>query len=438
MRPLPRWPLLALYAGFPLWWLLGLGALIWPLLAVPMLGALVIRGRVRVPSGFGIWFGFLVWMLASGIQLDSGVRVAGWGYRAALYLSATVVFLYVYNSSRERLPARTLTLLLTGFWLFVVLGGYLGLLLPHGSFATPLEHLMSPELLANGFVHDLVHPAFAQTAGANLGVAPRPQAPFTYTNEWGANFALLVPMVFAAMSQTRSAGGRLLIGALVPIGLVPAGLSLNRGLFLSLGAGLVYAALRYALRGRVKALIGVTVVMSVAGAVFAVLPVRQLLDERIANSATNQTRVTLYGEVLHRVEQSPLLGYGAPRPAEDNPGAPSAGTQGQLWMVLFSHGFPGAALFVGWYLWAVWRTRKARTPVGFWAHVTVFIGLIQLPYYGALPSQLHTIMLATALALREEDAAARPAQAQARGRGRAVGQAPGRSPVPGPVEAPTP
>src|SRR6266536_3212444 len=174
LRPLPRWPLLALYLGFPLWWVLGLGALIWPLLTLTMLLALAVRGHVRVPRGFGLWFGFLVWMLGSGLQLDSGARVVGWAYRAALYLSATVVFLYVYNSSRERLPARTLTLLLAGFWMFVVIGGYLGLLLPHGSFATPVEHLMSPDLLRNGFVHDLVHPAFAQTAGANLGVAPRP------------------------------------------------------------------------------------------------------------------------------------------------------------------------------------------------------------------------------------------------------------------------
>jgi len=406
-RPLPRWPLLALYLGFPLWWVLGLGGLVWPLLAVPMLLLLAVRGHVRVPRGFGLWFWFLAWMLGSGLQLDSGARVIGWSYRASLYLSATVLFLYVYNAPRERLPARTLTLMLTAFWALVVVGGYLGMLFPHAAFTTPVERLMPQGLLANSFVHALVHPAFAQTAGANLGLASRPQAPFTYTNEWGGNFALLVPMVFAALSQVRSAGTKLLITLLLPVGFVPAALSLNRGLFLSLGAGLVYAALRYAVRGRVKALIGITVVAAVAGAVFAVLPVKQLLEERIANSATNQTRAALYGEVVQRVEASPLLGYGAPRPSGDSTGLPSVGTQGQFWMVLFSHGVPGAALFVGWYLWAVWRTRKALTPPWFWAHVTLFIATLQLPYYGMLPSQLHTVMLAAALALREQDDLAR-------------------------------
>jgi len=407
MRPLPRWPLLALYLGFPVWWLLGLGAFIWPIMAVPMLAALVLRGRIRVPAGFGLWFGFLVWMLGSAIELDSTPRVLGWAYRASLYLSATVFFLYVYNSARERLPARTLLLALTGFWAFVVVGGYLGVAFPHASFGTPVEHVMPKELLANGFVQAMVHPAFAQTAGASLGVAPRPQAPFTYTNEWGGNFALLVPMVLTAISQARSGGGRVLLALLLPVGLVPATLSLNRGLFLSLGAGLVYAGLRYAFRGRVKALIGITVVAAIASAIFAVLPIKQLLEQRLANSATNQTRASLYAEARDRVVESPLLGYGAPRPSENGGNGPAVGTQGQFWMVLFSHGIPGAALFVGFLVWAVWRTRGALTPTGFWSHVTVVIALVQLPFYGMLPDQLHTVMLAVAMAIREEEALAR-------------------------------
>jgi hypothetical protein len=413
-RPLPRWPLLALFVGFPVWWLLGLGALIWPVLALPMLGALVIRGRLRVPSGFIIWLGFLLWMLGSGIQLDSTERVLGWAYRAGLYFAATVVFLYVYNTPRDRLPPRTVALTLSVFWLFVVAGGFLGMLRPDGSFTTPVELLLPRDLLANSFVQAMVHPAFAQTAGASLGVAPRPQAPFIYTNEWGANFALLVPMVFTAMSRTRTETGRLVLGVLLPVGMIPAALSLNRGLFLSLGAGLLYAALRYAIRGRVKPLIGITVVVCVAAAVFAIGPARELLAERVANSATNQTRAALYQETVDRVKASPILGYGAPRPSEDTPGAPSAGTQGQLWLVLFSHGYPGAALYVGWYLWALWRTRRGHNAVAFWAHVVVFIGLVQLPYYGALPGELVIVMIAAAVAMREEEVAPRPVQARSR------------------------
>jgi hypothetical protein len=67
------------------------------------------------------------------------------------------------------------------------------------------------------------------------------------------------------------------------------------------------------------------------------------------------------------------------------------------------------------YLWAVWRTRGALTAPWFWAHVTVVIGLVQIPIYGMLPAQLCTVMVAIAMALREEEALARR-RAPTRGR----------------------
>jgi hypothetical protein len=401
-RALPRWPLQALFLGFPLWWVLGLGALIWPILALPMVFALAVRGRVRVPRGFGIWLLFLVWMLGSGIKVDSGARMVGWVYRASLYLAATVFLLYLYNALRESLSVRRMTLLLAGFWAFIVAGGYLGLLFPYGNFSTPVEAVMPASLLTNSYVHNLVHPAFAQLT-STAGTAPRPQAPFTYTNEWGAAYALLIPMMLIAIGRLPRGPLRAGLLLLLPISLVPAMLTLNRGLYLSLGAGLLYAGLRFALRGRVKALIGVSMLLCVAGMVAAILPVQQLLQERVSSTNSNRTRLSVYQQAVVGVARSPLLGYGAPRPAEEGPGAPSVGTQGQFWMVLFSHGIPGAALFVGWYLASLWHSRKTRTTPWLWAHVVLFIGVIQLPFYGQLPEQLFILMAAVALAASERD-----------------------------------
>jgi hypothetical protein len=70
-------------------------------------------------------------------------------------------------------------------------------------------------------------------------------------------------------------------------------------------------------------------------------------------------------------------------------------------MVLFSHGFPGAALFVGFFVYVFVRTWRPRTSLGFWCHVTVLIGLVQMPVYGLLPVQIHILMVAAALALRD-------------------------------------
>jgi O-antigen ligase len=398
-RLLPAWPLYLLFVGFPLWWVLGLGGFIWLILAVPMLLALA-GGPIRAPRGFGLWLGFLLWMVASALKLDSSERMIGFAFRAGLYLSATVVFLYVYNASRRTLPPRRVALIMAAFWIVVVAGGFLGLRFPEGHFSTPMEKLLPGGLLANELVHDLVHPSLAQVD--ELGrVTPRPQAPFPYTNQWGANFALLLPFVLLALTQVRGGSRRGLIVLALLLSLVPVFLSLNRGLWVSLGFGLVYAALRFAARGRLKALLAVLLLVAVAGQVAVVLPLNELLHG--TKKESNEGRLGLYQEAVEGTLQSPLLGYGAPRPS-DTPYAPSVGTQGQLWMVLFSHGFPGLMLFLAWFIWAAWRTRGAETPVRLWTHVILVIVIVQLPFYGMLPAAIYVVMVAAAVSLREGEA----------------------------------
>jgi hypothetical protein len=393
---LPSWPILALFVAFPLWWVLGLGNLIWPLLAVPMGLALIVRGRVRAPRGFGVWLLFLFWMLVSALAIND-IRIVGWAFRTALYLADTVLFLYVYNASRRSLPVRTVAVAMAAYWVVVVLGGFLGVLVPNGGFGTPVERLL-PDSLAVPYVRELVHPTFAQVSGYGEGYPPRTQAPFTYTNEWAANFAMLVPFVFIAMAKLRRGWFRLVLLLLLPLSLVPAFLSLNRGLLLSLALGLSYAAVRSAIHGRVRVLAGVVLVAGIALAITPALPKRAEQSE----GESNQTRLTLYAETARRVADAPLIGFGAPRPSED-PSNPSAGTQGQLWMVLFSHGLPGLAFFMGWYLWALWRSRATPSRTRLWTHVTLLTGTVLLPVYGMLPSGLAVFMVAAAVSLREAE-----------------------------------
>ena len=93
---LPVWPVAIAFVGFPLWWLLGLGDMAWPLFALVMFLVLARTKRLRAPRGFGMWMLFLIWMLCSMIQLDEFVRVIGFMYRFSLYMAATVIFIYVY------------------------------------------------------------------------------------------------------------------------------------------------------------------------------------------------------------------------------------------------------------------------------------------------------------------------------------------------------
>ena len=133
-------------AGYPIWWVLGAGALIWPLFSLPMLGRLVMRRRtVRVPRGFGWWLLFLVWMLLSFMQLQGDAPLP-FLWRVGNYFSATITFVYVYNAPRDQLPARRIVELLAGFWLVTVAGGWLGVLRPYGEITSVVERLLPSEL----------------------------------------------------------------------------------------------------------------------------------------------------------------------------------------------------------------------------------------------------------------------------------------------------
>jgi len=398
-RRLPAWPIYALFALFPLWWVLGLGSLIWPIVAVPATLTLAMRGHIRIPRGFGLWLAFLAWMLGSALMLDQPTRFIAFLFRAMLYLSATVLFVYVYNTSRQDLPVRRAALAMTLMWVLVVVGGYLGLKFPTVSLHTPAEALMPKGLLANDFVHDLVRPKFAQVD--RLGrYTPRPQAPFTYTNEWGSSYALLLPFVFITLARLRPGLARTSIFLLLPISLVPVFLSLNRGLWLSLGAGLVYVAFRYAMQGRLRTMIAVLLLIGLAIGVAAALPVRELIGGSKAKTESTTARLALYREAVQATLQSPLLGYGAPRQSSEA-GQPDVGTQGQLWMVLYSHGIPGATFFVLWLVSAGWHLRRGRAGPVLWAHVILLIVIIQMPFYGMLPVELQIVMVAAGLGFRE-------------------------------------
>ncbi len=397
------WPIYALFVGFPVWWFLGLGSFIWPIMAVPMGFSLLARERVRVPKGFGLYLLFMMWMLASALQINGPDRMIGFAFRALLYSSAGITGLYVYNSPKRLLPTNTLVKIMATFWVIVVMGGLLGIMAPTLEFSTLMEKLIPGRLLANEFVATLVHPTTAQIQTFLGYEVPRPRAPFVYTNDWGGNYALLVPFLVAAWSQIRSLARRNLLRLLAVVSLLPVVFSLNRMLWLCLVVTAIYASLRFAMRGRKGGVQGVLSFAIVFVMVLSFGPTRQLIDDRIATPHSNQGRTILYKEAADSVQKSPLLGYGGPRPSQANPNLPSVGTQGQFWLVLFSHGIPGALLFVSFFACACWRTRRARSPMALWCHVVVVLALVQMPFYGLLPSQLNIIMIAIAIASREAD-----------------------------------
>jgi len=405
------WPVLALFALFPLWWVLGLAALIWVLLAVPMLVQLLLRGSsVRVPKGFGLWVAFLFWMLLSGTQLDEARRLYAFSYRALLYLSMTVMFLYVYNLPRAAVPARKVVFALTVFWAAVICYGFAALAIPNARFTTPAALLLPGGIAANPFVQDLFAAKLAQVQDFIGYELPRPAAPFTYTNEWGGAVGLLTPMALAGLGMLRSYLLRNAIRLLLVASLVPIVISSNRGLWVGLGVGLVYAAVRVALRGNARALFAIVGFLALVGGLVTLTPLEHYVSDRLANQHSNERRESLGEQAVQGTLDAPLFGHGGPRESQETPNAPEIGTHGHVYLVAFSHGIPGIAFFLGWWLWALLRTSKGATGPPLWAHVVLVVGMLEFFYYDMMPTQLHLMMVVSALAWRELEAVAGPAE----------------------------
>ena len=407
--PVP-WPLIVLFVAFPLWWVLGLSALIWSVLAAPMLIGLIWQQRTKAPAAIILWLVFTLWVVMCGLQLESGTKIVTFTYRLTLYACAGILFLYVYNLPRSRRVDASVLRIMTIFWVIVVLGGYLGILVGSHTFTPALDYVLPHSLRGQAFVQELVQPVFADVVKFLGYPVPRPAAPFPYTNNWGGNIAVLTPVAFAAIVRARAGRQRqVLIGCLVA-SLVPMVVSLNRGMFLSLGIGLLYVAIRLAMRGRVTALVALIGLVIVSVVLIALTPLSHLVLSNLssAHGNSNTTRLSVVAQSIQGANHSPLFGYGEPQAVTGQGGTPPIGSQGQLWMLLYSDGYFATALFVGFFLVALWQTRRATGIVGLCLHVVPLIALVQIFFYGWLPVELQVVMVITALAYRRCWTSSRP------------------------------
>jgi len=390
---------------FPLWYVLGLGGFIWIILAAPLLVHLVLAKTWRVPRGFIIWVFYLVWVALSAIQISHSTNWLTYAYRTASYAAATLAFIYLVNTDEKALPTRRIVNAFTVFWIFIVIGGYAAMAAPAFSFSTPTQKLLG-HLGSNKLLLALIHPTLAQAQALGgvqaIGHAiARPAAPFAYTNWWGANFAFLVPFVILAIRQARTRLVRVGLAGMLLVSLVPFIYSINRGAWLSLIVGGLYAWVRFAARRRGRAALGgLALIAVITVAVFAT-PLGSVVQARVGHEGSTALRLSLIQQSGQYALGSPLVGYGVPLPPPVSQySLPNVGTQGQLWLVLVSVGIPGTVFFLLWLLYVFWCSRSLSDPVSFTVHVAILIGMIQLPFYGWMPTEMFIVMAAAALVWR--------------------------------------
>jgi hypothetical protein len=424
----PGWPMSALFLGFPIWWAVGLPNFILPMLVVPMAVQLVRQAPIRLPRGFITWLLFLVWVLAGffTLQLDAPGAIAGaggsgrimtWGFRLVLYISVTIVLLYVGNSSERDLSTLRVCRLLGYMFVVTAFGGVLGMLAPHFQFVSPVEALLPHAARANAFIDSLVHPKSAEVQTI-LGYAEaRPIAPFTYANSWGANFSLYLPFFLYTWLGPTAGWRRKVAPLILLIALAPAIYSLNRGLWGAVAVGIAYVAIRLALKGRIWALQGIILAGLVLALVFVLSPLSSIVQERLAHPHSNARRGSLASLTIDStLGGSPVFGYGTTRNLQGSfasiaggatvqcggCGVPPLGTQGEMWSIIFFNGIGGAGLFIAFFVYRFFRHWRDPSPLAIAGCVTLLMSAVEWFVYDFSGMPMTTMMIAIALMWRSE------------------------------------
>jgi hypothetical protein len=436
----PAWPVTILLVGYPVWWALGLADFMWMILAVPMVARMIAwhtRGgrRIRVPPGFGLWLMFLV-VVAVGLAtitltapgtVPSAVshRLLSYADRTLGYAGVTVLLLYAGNLTERELPRRALAWMLGLVGLYTIAGGLAGIAMPHLGFSSPFLLVLPKSVQANSFIQASMHPALTQVQNVLGAPGGRPKAPFDYTNTWGNCLTILLPFLLVGWWWRGSRRSRLIAGSAIVLAIVPLLYSLNRDAWIAVLLSVGYLAVRFAARGKAGLLGALCASIALAGAVVAVTPLSTVITSRIQHGRSNNLRAHLDSLAVTDALASPFIGYGDTRQeagsAESIAVGPSykcpscgqmeVGSTGQLWLLLVCDGIVGAALYLSFFGYGVWRFRRDISPYGLAGVLVLLLTFVFMLAYDATGAPLGFTMLAYAL-LWKSDALAAPGSPQ--------------------------
>lgn len=422
----PAWPVFALLVLYPLWWALGLGDYMPVLLALPMAARMYAwrasgARRLRLPPGFTLWLLFLLCTALSVVELSLAApdtisssvanRALSYSQRGMMYLGVTVLLLYVGNLTEKELPRRRLAWMLGLIAAYAVVGGLAAMLAPDFQFSSPLLAILPHSVGTNYAIASTMHPGLAQAQSIVGAASGRPKAPFDFTNTWGNCLSLTLPWLIVAGCMNVSRRRRVITASLVAISVIPVIYSLNRGVWIGLGASAVYVAARMAARGRLAPLALIMTGLVVLSVAVTVTPLSTVISQRLANGQSDQIRSNLTAKAVEDALASPVLGYGDTRrvigsvssiaigPTANCRGCGQAvvGSNGQLWLLLICVGFPGTIFYLWFFGYGAWRYRRDRTPYGLAGVLVLLLPFIYMNTYVAVGPPLEFTILAYAL-----------------------------------------
>ncbi|PMQ21194.1 O-antigen ligase family protein [Glutamicibacter arilaitensis] len=397
---LPSWPIFALFAGFPVWWFLGMIPVLPVMLSAVMTFYLLNSRRLLFLPGMAPWFLFTLWVGAAVVNVHGAGDLAGFAMRAMDIVLAAVSMLYVANAGAS-LPKERIINYLMVVWIAIVGLGFLALAIPEARLTTPLGMLLPGSLTSNELVRNLVTPPLAEVQMPWGAPEPfyRPAAPFPYANSWGAAFAMLVPVVICKMLTMRGRLTRALLGLLLALSFIPAVATSNRGMLIGLAVAASYALFRHMGLGHWKLAGGILAAGAVLGIALAASGAISAILGRQEFSDSTGGRMALYEQTWEQSLRAPLLGHGSPQ--IDPTIGVALGSQGFLWTLMFCYGFVGLALFLYFFAGGILRTWRLSAPGDVWLHAAVIGGISLIPFYGLSVLQMSVLTMLLAVLLRQ-------------------------------------
>jgi hypothetical protein len=144
----------------------------------------------------------------------------------------------------------------------------------------------------------------------------------------------------------------------------------------------------------------------VAAILIGATPLQGMISQRLANGASDARRGSLAVAATVDAVSSPLVGYGDTRHQQGSVQSVSVGRSskcptcgngtiggnGQLWLLLITDGFLGAALYIGFFAYGLWRFRRDTTPFGLAGALVLLLTFIFMLSYTATGAPLGIAM----------------------------------------------
>lgn len=393
------WPVAVWSLGMPVLWLLGLYAYVWVLPAATF-GLVIVAqpSRFRMPAGAVALGGFLVAAGVSGIRVGNAQGLVLFGYRWGVMVSLWACLVWFANQPRSRLPSAVVHYWMGLIFVGCVAFGYLTLVA--GTFAGPSAlQLVLPDGIANvGFIDSVSSLRVAEVTNYLGYTLARPSAPMAYANGWGSTMGLTLPFFFGTFVRSPLPRRRRFGQMVLALATVPAVLSFNRGLWMSVAVLFIYWAVRRAVGGDWTGVKVASVLTVIVALLLTFSPLGTLVFTKIETATdSNESREALYVDAWGGALEAPLIGWGTPTPQEN---APPVGTHGLVWWIMYNHGFVALGLFVYWMARSTMSALRTRRDTEVWSAAVIMIFLVQFGFYGLLP-QLPIVGVAAGLVQRD-------------------------------------